>query len=203
MVYHADMMISTPREAESLRAEIAALAARMIAEDGADYGSAKRRAAKQLLGNQKVRGDVMPDNQQIEQEVREYNAIFFGDTQPQRLLELREIALDVMQLLERFNPYLVGAVMNGTAGDHSDIYLHLFTDNGKDVAIFLLNQDIRFEVTENTSSKRHEPVETLSFMYQQEGVHLALYNQDDLRAGGRNERAGMAAVAALISESQE
>ncbi|MFZ6674332.1 hypothetical protein [Undibacterium sp. Xuan67W] len=197
------MMISTPREAESLRAEIAALAARMIAEDGADYGSAKRRAAKQLLGNQKVRGDVMPDNQQIEQEVREYNAIFFGDTQPQRLLELREIALDVMQLLERFNPYLVGAVMNGTAGDHSDIYLHLFTDNGKDVAIFLLNQDIRFEVTENTSSKRHEPVETLSFMYQQEGVHLALYNQDDLRAGGRNERAGMAAVAALISESQE
>ncbi|MFZ6815290.1 hypothetical protein ACO0K3_12530 [Undibacterium sp. Rencai35W] len=197
------MMISTPREAESLRAEIAALAARMIAEDGADYGSAKRRAAKQLLGNQKVRGDVIPDNQQIEQEVREYNAIFFGDTQPQRLLELREIALDVMQLLERFNPYLVGAVMNGTAGDHSDIYLHLFTDNGKDVAIFLLNQDIRFEVTENTSSKRHEPVETLSFMYQQEGVHLALYNHDDLRAGGRNERAGMAAVAALISESQE
>ncbi|MFZ6842821.1 hypothetical protein [Undibacterium sp. RuTC16W] len=197
------MMISTSTEAESLRAEIAALAARMIAEDGADYGSAKRRAAKQLLGNQKVRGDVMPDNQQIEQEVREYNAIFFGDTQPQRLLELREIALDAMQLLERFNPYLVGAVMNGTAGDHSDIYLHLFTDNGKDVAIFLLNQDIRFEVTENASSKRHEPVETLSFMYQQEGVHLALYNQDDLRAGGRNERAGMAAVAALISESQE
>ncbi|MCU6434726.1 hypothetical protein LPB67_13190 [Undibacterium sp. Jales W-56] len=197
------MMISTPNQAESLRAEIAALAARMIAEDGADYGSAKRRAAKQLLGNQKIRGDVMPDNQQIEQEVREYNAIFLGDSQPQRLRDLRAIALDVMQLLERFNPYLVGAVLNGTAGEHSDIYLHLFTDNGKDVAIFLLNQDIRFEVTENNSSKRHEPVETLSFMYQQEGVHLALYNQDDLRAGGRNERANLAAVTALISESQE
>ncbi|MBC7750986.1 MAG: hypothetical protein H7Z73_04600, partial [Candidatus Saccharibacteria bacterium] len=66
-------------EAETLRAEIAALAARMIAEDGADFGAAKRRAAKQLLGNHKIRGDVLPDNSEIEESVREYNAIFFAD----------------------------------------------------------------------------------------------------------------------------
>ncbi|MET3116873.1 hypothetical protein AAKU64_001086 [Undibacterium sp. GrIS 1.8] len=201
------MMMSSLNESDSLRAEIAALAARMIAEDGADYGSAKRRAAKQLLGNQKIRGDVMPDNQEIEQEVREYNAIFFGDTQPQRLLELRKIAVEVMQELEKFNPYLVGAALNGTAGEHSDIHLHLFTDNSKDVTIFLLNKDIRFEVSENSAGnrahKRSEQVETLSFMYKQEGVHLALYNQDDIKHGGRNERASIAAVKALITESQE
>ncbi|MGC8016068.1 hypothetical protein ACP3V9_25135, partial [Salmonella enterica] len=61
---------------EQLRAEIAAAAARMIAEDGADYGSAKRKAAKQILGNQKVRGEIMPDNEQIEEEVRIYNELF-------------------------------------------------------------------------------------------------------------------------------
>jgi hypothetical protein len=201
MRYDHAMMISTPTEAEALRTEIAVLAARMIAEDGADYGSAKRRAAKQLLGNQKLRGDILPDNSQVEQEVREYNALFFGDSQPQRLLLLRKIALDIMQELERFNPYLVGAVLNGTAGKHSDIYLHLYTDNGKDVAIFLLNKDIDFEVSE-TITKRNEVIETLSFMAGQEGVHLLLNNLDNIRSSGRFERANIDAVRELIASSQ-
>lgn len=201
MRYDAKMMITTPTEAEALRAEIAMLAARMIAEDGADYGSAKRRAAKQLLGNNKIRGDILPDNSQVEREVREYNALFFGDSQPQRLLLLRQIALDIMQELERFNPYLVGAVFNGTASKHSDIYLHLYTDNTKEVAIFLLNKKIQFEVSENIN-KRNEVIETLSFMSQQEGVHLLLHSMDDLRASNRAERANIAALRHLIVQSQ-
>jgi len=193
-------MLNYLSDAEMLRSEIAMLAARMIAEDGADYSSAKRKAAKQILGNKKPKGDVLPDNSQIEQQVREYNALFFGDTQPQRLLLLRQIALGLMLELERFNPYLTGAALNGTAGQHSDIHLQLFTDNTKDVAIFLLNKDVRFEVSETISS-RNEAVETLSFLHQQEGVHLALYSPDDLRAGGRTERANIAAVRSLIEES--
>lgn len=199
MRYDARMMISTPTEAEALRAEIAALAARMIAEDGADYGSAKRRAAKQLLGNQKIRGDVLPDNSQVEQEVREYNALFFADSQPQRLLELREIAAEIMQKLDKFNPYLVGAVFNGTANRHSDIYLHLYTDNSKEVAIFLLNLDIQYEVSE-TTNKRNETLETLSFMYRNEGVHLLIHSHDDLRTSPRADRSSLAALQLLIEQ---
>jgi hypothetical protein len=142
----------------------------------------------------------MPDNSQIEQEVREYNALFFGDTQPQRLLLLRQIALQLMLELEKFNPYVVGAVFNGTAGNHSDIYLHLFTDNTKDVAIHLLNKDVHFEVSE--SGSRGDLCETLSFLYRQEGVHLVLHSPDDLKAGGRNERANITALRTLIEESQ-
>lgn len=201
MRYDAQMMISTSTDAEALRAEIAALAARMIAEDGADYGSAKRRAAKQLLGNQKIRGDVMPDNSQVELEVREYNALFFGDSQPQRLLALREIALDVMQKLDKFNPYLVGAVFNGTANKHSDIYLHLYTDNSKEVAIFLLNMNIQYEISESTN-KRNEKMETLSFMNQNEGVHLLIHSHDDLRASPRADRASFSALKRLIEQPQ-
>ncbi|MES2050149.1 MAG: hypothetical protein V4447_17250 [Pseudomonadota bacterium] len=195
------MMISTPTEAEALRAEIAALAARMIAEDGADYGSAKRRAAKQLLGNQKIKGDILPDNSQVESEVREYNALFFGDSQPQRLLHLREVAVELMQKLDKFNPYLVGAVLNGTASKHSDIHLHLYTDNSKEVAIFLLNLDIQYEVSESLN-KRREAMETLSFMFQNEGVHLLIHNHDDLRASPRADRANLASVLQLIAQSQ-
>lgn len=201
MRYDAQMMISTSTDAEALRAEIAALAARMIAEDGADYGSAKRRAAKQLLGNQKIRGDVMPDNSQVELEVREYNALFFGDSQPQRLLALREIALDVMQKLDKFNPYLVGAVFKGTANKHSDIYLHLYTDNSKEVAIFLLNMNIQYEISE-TTNKRNETMETLSFMNQNEGVHLLIHSHDDLRASPRADRASFSALKLLIEQHQ-
>ena len=195
------MMISPPNEAEQLRAEIAALAARMIAEDGADYGSAKKRAVKQLLGNQKIKGDVLPDNQQIEQEVREYNALFFGDTQPQRLHHLRQVALQIMQELERFKPYVVGAVQNGTAGEHSDIHLHLYTDNGKDVSIFLLNKNWQFEVSES-QGRHHDAIEILSFIYQQEGVHLSIFNHDDIRHNGRHDRANIVALSTLIQESE-
>lgn len=195
------MNISPPTEAELLRAEIAALAARMIAEDGADYATAKRKAVKQLLGNHKARGEILPDNAQIEQEVREYQALFFGESQPQRLLQLRRLAAQLMELLERFNPYLTGAVLNGTAGPHSDIYLHLFTDNSKDVAIFLLNQNVDFEVSE-TFNNRNESMETLSFLHNNEGVHLVLHDQDAPRSGPRQERANLAALRALIAAEE-
>ena len=196
------MMQNFSSDTEQIRAEIAMLAARMIAEDGADYGSAKRRAVKQLLGNQKIRGDILPDNQQIEQEVREYNALFFADSQPQRLQELRQLAAQIMQQLSAFNPYLVGAVLNGTANKHSDIYLHLYTDNSKEVAIFLLNLGIQFEVSENRGA-RNEAQETLSFLHQQEGVHLLLFSADDIRHSQTSERANLAALRKLIEQSAD
>ncbi|RZI41683.1 hypothetical protein EGT07_16370 [Herbaspirillum sp. HC18] len=194
---------------EMLRAEIAVAAARLIAEDGADYATAKKKAAKQVLGNTKIRGEIMPDNAQIEDEVRIYNELFFADTQPLRLLHLRKLAVSLMEDLERFSPYLTGAVLNGTAGEHSDIHLQLFAESAKDVEIFLINKNIDFEVSETGHfTGRGEPVETVSFMWRNEGVHLALYETDDLRGAakpgsdGRPARANVAAVRMLIDESE-
>lgn len=197
-------------DAEILRSEIAAAAARMIAEDGADYGSAKRKAAKQILGNAKTRGDVLPDNAQIEEEVRQYNELFFADTQPARLHHLRELALEMMEELAQFNPYVTGGILNGTAGEHSDIHLQLFSDSPKDVEIFLLNKNVQFAVSETSHFKNHSNalVETVSFMWKNEGVHLALYEMDDLRgavktkANGRMERADADALRVLMNESE-
>jgi hypothetical protein len=203
------MSTHSPSNTELLRAEIAIAAARMIAEDGVDYGTAKRKAAKQILGNNKVRGDVLPDNAMLEDEVRLYNELFFGDTQPARLLHLRNLAVRIMAELMPFQPHLTGAVLNGTAGEHSDIRLQLFSESPKDVEIYLLNKRIDFEVSESSHFKgRSEPVETLSFIWQQEGVHLALYETDELRgavkksASGRQERADIEFVRALILESE-
>ncbi|MDY7577531.1 hypothetical protein RGU70_04250 [Herbaspirillum sp. RTI4] len=193
-----------------LRAEIAAAAARMIAEEGADYGSAKRRAARMVLGDQEQR-DALPDNALIEEEVRIYNELFFADTQPARLAHLRRLALQVMEDLAQFSPYLTGAVLKGTAGAHSDIHLHLFTLSPKDVEIFLLNKNLRFEVSVGEPMKGRrgrETVEVLSFLLPQpdadaEGVHLTLYHCDDLHAGVAKpgERADLPAVRRLLQET--
>ena len=205
-IIHA--MANNTTSIDTLRAEIAAAAARMIAEDGADYATAKRKAARQVLGNVKVRGEVMPDNAQVEEEVRQYNELFFADTQPARLLHLRKLALRMMDELAQFSPYLTGAALNGTAGEHSDIHLQLFSESPKDVEIFLLNRNVNFEVSESTHPRSGEPVETLSFIWQNEGIHLALYDTNDLRRIPKNSsegkvlRADATAVRVLIKDTE-
>lgn len=200
------MAIHYPGDAELLRAEIAAAAARMIAEDGADYGTAKRKAARLILGNQKIRGDILPDNSQVEDQVREYQALFFGEEHTQRVRHLRQLALALMEKLTTFSPRLTGAVLNGTATEHSDIHLQLFAENSKDVAIFLLNDGINYAVTESPHFRYPDrDVETLSFMWKNEGVHLTLYDRDYLRGGVRRdtERADEAAVRSLLADEEK
>lgn len=204
-----DAMSNYTSNTDLLRAEIAVAAARLIAEDGADYATAKKKAAKQVLGNTKIRGETMPDNAQIEDEVRIYNELFLQDSQPARLLHLRKLAVRLMDDLVQFSPYLTGAVLNGTAGEHSDIHLQLFAESAKDVEIFLINKNIDFEVSETAHFNGHgEPVETVSFMWNKEGVHLALYETDDLRGAskggpdGKAIRANAEAVRALIAKTE-
>ncbi|MBB2932614.1 UDP-N-acetylmuramate--alanine ligase [Paraburkholderia silvatlantica] len=198
---------------QRVREEIAIAAARMIAEDGLDYATAKRKAARQVVGETRIEGTWLPDNDQIEEEIREYQALFQSDSQPAVLRRLREIALEWMQRLEAFNPFLTGAVLNGTAGEHSDIHLQIFCDNAKDVAIWLLNANVQYDVSETRHFAARGFVETLSFMWRPSrdeepvGVHVALYNTDDLRgavradARGRLPRANAQALQALIDES--
>ena len=200
------MMPSPIDDLQQLRAEIAAVAARLIAQDGAEYATAKRKAAQQVLKDANPRSNLLPDDLQIEEEVRQYHALFHGATQPARLRALRTAALQVMEALAEFSPYLSGAVLQGTAGEHDDIHLQLFAESAKDVEIFLLNRNVNIEISETPHFKggRREPVETVSFLWNNEGVHAELYDLDDLRgalrqrADGRPQRADTAAVRALI-----
>ncbi len=206
-------MSSSPH-APSLRDEIAAVAARLIAEDGLDYAGAKRRAAREVLGaGQRTHADCLPDNNEVEGAVREHQALFMADTQPARLLALRCVARDVMRFLDAaglgLTPFVQGAIVNGTAGEHSDIHLQVHDDNAKDLAIYLLNAGIVFEVSEH-SDGRAGGGELLSFLWPQrtafsraapsvtqEAVHLAVFDPRDHR-GTPGERADLRALEALI-----
>jgi len=191
---------------DSYKQEITAIAARLVVEEGLDFGSAKRRAAKQLGAGQ--RGGL-PDNQELELAVEEYIAIFCADTQPEELQALRELALGWMQRLERFRPHIAGAVWHGTATRHSDIYLQLFCEDSKAAEIALIDLGIRFEAR-SVPGFQGGMVDALSVhvrstaLQENIGLHLLVYDLDDLRgalqpdARGRSPRGNTDALRRLV-----
>lgn len=118
--------------------EIAASAARLVIEEGLDYASAKRKAARQW-GKQAGREAELPSHEAIEDAVREELALFHADTQPTELRHLRELALPWMRRLAAFQPHLAGAVWRGTATRHSPVWIDLYCDDPKAPELALLN----------------------------------------------------------------
>jgi hypothetical protein len=173
--------------------EIAAAAARCVVEDGMEYGPAKRRAVRDLGLGPRAR---LPDNQQLEDAVREYIQIFAADTQPTELLALRQLALGWMQRLAEFRPHLSGAVWRGTATRHSDVHLQLFCDDPKSAEIHLINLGLDYQVGAATGP-RGEQADVLSLsvpcpsLDEQVGLHLTVLDHDDLRGALRPDAQGM------------
>ncbi|MFD1711131.1 hypothetical protein FVQ98_18055 [Ottowia sp. GY511] len=179
---------------ETLTHEIAAHAARLVVEEGLDYGAAKRRAQKSLGLPPRT---ALPDNDLMETEVRAYLALFHGDTQPAELAALRRLALTWMERLTEFRPHIAGAVWNGTATRLSDIYLQLFCDDPKSAEIALIDNRVDYEARSITGFNGNT-VEALSFSSQSAelgetiGVHLMIHDHDELRGAlkpGSNGRA--------------
>jgi hypothetical protein len=72
------------RQLAGVRASIASVAARLMAEDGiTDYHHAKRKAARQLGLPEHT---TYPDNAEVEAELRAYRNIYQDDEQHERCL---------------------------------------------------------------------------------------------------------------------
>jgi len=191
--------------------EIANTAARLSVEEGLEWGAAKRRAVKELGLPART---ALPDNDLVEDAVRAYIGLFCADTQPAELRALRQLALTWMERLQAFRPYLGGAVWHGTATRLSDIHLSLFCDDCKSAEIALINHGVAYE-PRTVAGFRGEPVEVLSLgsrspeLGEEIGVHLLIYDLDDLRgalrpdARGRAPRGDVAAVRRLLNSPVE
>ncbi len=194
--------------ASSISEEIAAAAARLVVEEGMEYGPAKRRAARQLGRNPGRSGDL-PGNDLVEEQVRDYLAIFCADTQPRELAVLREIAAVWMGRLAAFRPHLTGAVWRGTATRLNNIHLQLFCDDSKEAELTLIDRRIEYEVG-SIPGPRGELVDVLSVAHpsaefgEQVTVHLSILDHDDIRGGlkpdatGRSQRGDLAALRRLM-----
>ena len=118
-----------------------------MAEDGiSDFGVAKRKAARSLGAGE---GEALPTNEEIETELRAWQSLYQEDEQRERVRDLRATALEVMQLLAEFNPYLTGGALDGTAGRYSAVEIDLFADSSKDVEIALLSHGISYDTMDN------------------------------------------------------
>ncbi len=190
--------------------EIAASAARLVVEEGLEYGPAKRRAVRDLgLPGR----SALPHNDEIEAEVREYIRLYCADTQPKELHALRLLALEWMGRMAAFRPHVDGAVWHGTATRLSDVYIQLFCDDPKSAEIALIDHHVDYEPRMVTGF-HGEPVEALSLhamsraLGEEIGVHLLVYDLDDLRgalkpdAQGRAPRGDLAALRRLVEKDR-
>ena len=221
------------RATDQLRTCIAHLAAKLIAEGLTDYHAAKLKAARQLNSNDTK---CLPDNTEIETALREHLALFAGDTQPEALAVLRRVALRAMRWLQiegqrhappeslqerdsgrTFEPWLTGAVLNGTANEFSEIELELVGVEAKTIEFMLLNRGVEFELRErkvgNTKSaitgagQPRTGTKTLQYHLEFEDVPLvitlyenhiqrqALHPRDSIR----HERASLAEATAKFA----
>ena len=193
----------------NVRARIAAAAARIMAEDGVDdFSLAKRKAAKQIGAPET---QSLPANDEIEAELRAYRALYQADEHRERLLELRQVALEAMHALASFSPYLTGPVLTGTAGPYAEVELQLFPASAKDVELFLLDHGIPYtsRETRRYSGDQAHAAAVLSLSWEGMPVKLSVFDSRAERialktsqAGRVIERAGAAEVAGLLRNDE-
>lgn len=176
-----------------------------MAEEGVqDYAYAKQKAARQAgLAD----AQALPDNREIEAALREYQGLYQSENQPAELRRLREVAVKVMREFAPFRPLLVGAVLNGTANQFSEVTLQLFADDPKSLALFLVNRRRRFEQAEKRVRVGDDWADVPQFFLEVDGVPvtLAVYGVGDEHRAPRSrpeadgpQRGRLADVEALL-----
>lgn len=202
-----------PADRIALRAEIAAAAARLIADEGLDYGSAKQRGAREVLGNGPIPRNSVPGNDEVDRALLEHLTLFDPE-HAARLKQMRAVALDWMRRLERFNPLATGAVWKGIAAEHALVHLQLFYDNGKEVQFFLLDQRIDFDSVSVPHFKGGGEVEAYQFEWGEQVLLLSVYDEDDIKGALKHstviagqppsaERGNLAALRALSQQGAQ
>jgi hypothetical protein len=175
----------------NLHDELASAAARLVIDEGLEYGAAKRKAARAAAPQRGASRRELPSNEAVEDAVREQLALFHADTQPAELMELRRVALRWMERLAEFRPHLAGAVWRGTATRRSAVHLELFSDDPKSPEIALINLGVDYDAAEGGSDRRGEPVSVLTLAERNAALgepvtlHLTVRDHDDLRGALR------------------
>lgn len=175
---------------DETRREIAAAAARLIADGGLDYGAAKTKAAREVCGSRVPRG-ALPDNDEIDEALREHLALF-DDGHAERVRRMRGTALELMEQLAQFRPLVTGGVWKGIVAEHAPIHLQLFYDNGKEVHYWLLDHRQDFDIGTVPHFRGQGEIEAIGLQWRGEPVMLSLYSEDDLR-GALQRGTGQAA----------
>jgi hypothetical protein len=190
--------------AEELRRMLAQEAARIMADQGInDFFLAKRKAAERLAVTDK---SVLPKNTEIEAALAEHHRLFGAQRHETQVRELREIALEAMRLFQDFQPRLVGPVLTGTANEHSEILLHLFTDQLESVGWRLDDRAIPFRLVERRvrfEASRQATYPVYSFVAGTQQVDAIVFPVDGIRQAPLSPVDGKPLRRGAIAEVEE
>jgi predicted nucleotidyltransferase len=183
---------------------VAEEAARLMAEGiESEYLDAKERAVLTLgLGSQ----TRLPSNRQIKEYIGRITKDQLGASEVERRIrEMREIALEIMKLIEHCDPYLIGSTLSGDIRLSSDIDLHAYSDDFnelKDLLTVSGYEEVEEELVENRKGRfvhlrwheKNYPVEITIYPWSwRDTVPISSVTQKPMK------RADLAAVKRLLN----
>lgn len=159
---------------DRIRRLIAQEAARLMYEEQIrEYRTAKRKAARRFGPEKSLcLGNHLPSNAEIRQELERLLDLHEEQLRPERLLQLRLLALRYLELLAPFRPYLVGSVLSGCVTERSDIDIHLFAEDPEEVANFLQARNLPFEEELVTVRQGGKYLDYIHFYLEDQGVEI-------------------------------
>lgn len=184
--------------------------ARIMLEEGVhDFAMAKGKAAQRLKFCDRKH---MPSNREIEAAMQDHQRLFFDEGDHAALQRLRICALHMMELLERFQPRLVGAVLHGTVGLGSRAVIHVFADVAEDVIFALMAQRINYRETERLirDGRCSKAYPSLKLRLGDEEVEVVVFPPDGIRQAPRSpvdgrpmRRANVAELRLILEEGRD
>ncbi|MEJ2401382.1 MAG: hypothetical protein P8Y52_08310 [Xanthomonadales bacterium] len=196
------------RRLQQARMGVAAEAARIIATEGQpNYHSAKKKAAERIGVSDRL---ALPSNIEVKEALFRYLDLYGGEAHDENLLALRRTAVQAMRLLEEFNPRLVGSVLDGTAGPHTRVALHLFAESSETVILFFRDRGIPFSQEQRQIrwfNGEHRPIELIVTELDGRTLELAVFEPVHLRQappspidGKPQRRAALPEVELVLAE---
>ncbi len=170
------------RKLRQIKREVAAEAARIIATEGqTNFHAAKRKAAERIGVSERL---ALPSNLEVQDALLLYQGLYGGEQHANNIERLREVAVNAMQLLEPFSPRLVGPVLDGTAGKHSRVSLHVFCEAPEILVLHFLETGMTFSQEQRRirwHDNSHRTVQVLVIEVEETKVELVVFNSVDLR----------------------
>jgi len=196
------------RKLKQVRLEVAAEAARILATEGQhNYHAAKKKAAERIGVSERL---ALPSNIEVKDALRSYQALYGGAAHQHNIERLRLIAAQSMQLLQDFQPRLVGSVLDGTANAYSRIALHVFADSVESLVLFFLERGIAFAQEQRQIrwfNSEHRTVPIVVFERDDAEIEILIFEPVHLRQsppspidGRPQQRATLAEVECLLQE---
>jgi predicted nucleotidyltransferase len=124
-----------------------------------EYKQAKEKAA-QIFGIH-----FLPSNLEIALELDKIAEENEGVKRGERLVQMREEALEIMHLLGGFCPVLIGSVWRGTIKQGSDIDIAVYTDNSEEILKILKTGNINVQKTAWTTVNKHGAIKESFHIY--------------------------------------